>query len=438
MKPASIIKFPKDSFEMVSKRLKDTKVFNLGGRKRKLVKVFGLVHYKENNQDKNEDWKEIDLTPVIKDNKITVEEAPYKLTIDKATISFKYVSKQRGSASFGLAKIGNTDFIAYTGEVRVDGAKIWWDNVALDTDIYLELKPGGVEFYKILRSDQAIREFTWNIEHDIDNDFSMQQETGGKDAEKRKIRMTNKIVNGKVDNRRKFYQLYEKFEGKTAVCKNKKTRVLEWDNIVNYPVIIDVDITENITGTGDDGQEKVYPSNTWQNAWQYSSTELIAGLGYSAAQPYHAGFRFQSIAVGQGDTIDLANLKLTITGTPGSPLTQIYGDDVDEAPAWGAASKPTTATKTTAKTAFAPTANGVNTIDVTAIIQELVNRGGWATGQDMRLFAWNTGTGNGEYWKAYDYNAAQAKAAILEIDFTEAVSGGVKDIIGPGIIPFSR
>ena len=101
-----------------------------------------------------------------------------------------------------------------------------------------------------------------------------------------------------------------------------------------------------------------------------------------------------------------------------------YGDDVDDAAVWSAGNKPSGVTKTTANTALAFGTNDTFVSqDVTGIVQEIVNRAGWVSGNDMRFALLNTGAVQG-YMRFDDYSRAGTNHAILEVTFAAASSTG--------------
>ncbi|MBA7716361.1 hypothetical protein ES703_125432 [subsurface metagenome] len=77
--------------ELREKRTANSKTFDLGKGRRRLVAHIGDVHYKDNYASPSEQWKDIDLT--WEGNRIT--KAPYELTLDgnKCTILDKKSGK---------------------------------------------------------------------------------------------------------------------------------------------------------------------------------------------------------------------------------------------------------------------------------------------------------------------------------------------------------
>lgn len=143
-----------------------------------------------------------------------------------------------------------------------------------------------------------------------------------------------------------------------------------------------------------------------------------AGMLFSSE--YEAGLRFQSVAVPQSATIVSATLTLNITSVNGSPETTVYGVDVDDAAAWAAPGNLPGNATTTTESSPGPTATGSQQIDVTAIVQEIVGRGGWTSGNDMAFVVLNDKalSGQDHTWFAEDLNDAGGNEARLDIDYT--------------------
>jgi hypothetical protein len=131
------------------------------------------------------------------------------------------------------------------------------------------------------------------------------------------------------------------------------------------------------------------------------STIVIDGRGK------WGGFRFQNISIPQGATIDSATFYMRHTGdsTQEQITIELYGVDTDDfSSAWGSSNKPSNQTLTTNydtntfNSAFTPNSlYDTREYDIKDIVQEIVNRGGWSSGNDMgfvakRLFDVDRGT----------------------------------------------
>lgn len=166
-----------------------------------------------------------------------------------------------------------------------------------------------------------------------------------------------------------------------------------------------------ITDTADDGYEysaSVYISQVW-------------GGSYSGSALY-GFFRFLNVTVPQGATVSSATLTLNIISVAGTPNTTLYGVDADNAAAFAdPGNLPSAATKTTASADPDPAATGTKVITITTIVQEIVDRAGWASGNAM-AFVVDVHAGGTNYWLAEDYEDAGTAEATLDITYTAGSS----------------
>ena len=122
----------------------------------------------------------------------------------------------------------------------------------------------------------------------------------------------------------------------------------------------------------------------------------------------------------QGATISSATLTVDILFISGSPNANVYGDDVDSAPGWSnPGSRVKEITKTTAVTNITPSSVGLYPISITGIVQELVDRAGWASGNHMRFGFFNNAQSDNDFAFAAFEHATRTEAQ-LEIEYEEA------------------
>jgi len=152
-------------------------------------------------------------------------------------------------------------------------------------------------------------------------------------------------------------------------------------------------------------------------------------MGKDVADSFDSGFRFLNVTVLAGSTIDSATLTIrsraTQTAATDTHFT-VAGDDVDDAAAWSATSRPDQITQTTATVAWNPAAWVNDTaygITITSIIAEIVARAGWASGNDLRLAVLDNGSSNSVVLRAWDFSDEYG-IATLTIAYT-AASGGL-------------
>jgi hypothetical protein len=143
------------------------------------------------------------------------------------------------------------------------------------------------------------------------------------------------------------------------------------------------------------------------------------------------GMRFNGIAIPQGATITKAYIQFTVDeATSASCNLTIKGEDSDNAVAFATRSKNVSLrVKTTASVNWQPAAWAAvdigaarQTPDLKSIIQEIVDRSGWASGNSMAFIVTGTGTGKRT---AVAYETNSANAAMLYIEYTFLKAGKI-------------
>ena len=135
------------------------------------------------------------------------------------------------------------------------------------------------------------------------------------------------------------------------------------------------------------------------------------------------GYRFQNVTIPNASTINTATLSYYVTSTARDDNEQdVYGEDVDDAATFStAANNISGRTLTTAKTNVTANSVGVGfyAVDVTAVVQEIINRAGWVSGNDLALIM---DALTGVNLSPDTYDNSPTNAAKLDIDYT--ASGG--------------
>lgn len=403
-----------------------SKTFDIGGGQRRVIQRMAPLHWRANLADGAETWKEIDLTITQgTGGQYRVVSGFYAVLIDPAQVSYRYATNRAsGVTVVTLAEVGGAapDYRAMT--VEVAGNRFTWRDVAPGVDMYLVCRPCYAELFKVVRDATAARSFGWQVTEDNDDDPNRAarfvRETAGWDGDRSPLEMTTAVSNQRVlaGGRRRF--LYrETWTGRVSRITDRATRQRAWFADAAYPATIDATVTENIGAGADDGNEV---SGTWDG------TGGVVNIGLGAAgTDLHGGFRFQTVDVPQGATVSSATLTIRVIDISGAPTVSIYGDDVDDAPAWGSSSRPSSGfTKTTAKTDITSAiGTGLEAIDVTAIVQEIVDRAGWTNNNDIRFGAFNTkASGSYHYFTVEMYEHAGTDEAQLDITYTAGGGGG--------------
>ncbi len=424
--------------ELRKERTRTSKTFDMGKNKRRLIKSLAPVHYK-NRAGK---FRTIDTTIRQDGKNFVVDRTDFDLSILSDQVGYSYTSKRGGDVTVRLLELDGAPVkdLKLNIAPRLDGDKLWYDEVLPGLDIYIEVRPLQVQVWKIIKTKDAAHEFKWLVkENNTRKKFTVRDKTEGTDNHngerghgrgKRGLKRKLEIIPKRKDFDDHF-TFKETITTRTAK-KDKRTRRKNWaKGEIVYPLLVDQDIIENIVANEDDGMEFYYGPPISNTGWNYTDvTNVVGALSTTATTTtpttttftyslsLQGGVRFRQLNIQQGSIINSAILKLKIDGAPAGTLkSQIYGDNVDDALQWSAGNRPSGITKTTAKTATAGIVAGWNSLDVTAQVQEIVNRGGWLENNDLRFGLLNTGVAT-QYFIFYDYASGAANAAILEIDYT--------------------
>lgn len=132
------------------------------------------------------------------------------------------------------------------------------------------------------------------------------------------------------------------------------------------------------------------------------------------------GLRFNSVTVPSGAIINSAKITIRPTGESNYQYYQkIYGIDEDDTADFS--SDPTGRAKTTASVDWDP--NGffdetdIDTSNIGSIVQEIIDRAGWSSGNDMGFLILDDG-GSSHTVDVYDYSSSPSFCALLTIEYT--------------------
>ena len=169
--------------------------------------------------------------------------------------------------------------------------------------------------------------------------------------------------------------------------------------------------TKRVILGSDDGQK--YSTYQW-----YNNFNTI-----SVGKDYKAAVRFQSVGIQPGASISSAYLELTTPqyGWLNPVSLRLYGIDEDNTTTY--TTDPTGRATTTAYTNW--TINplvGQTTYkspDISGLVQEIIDRGGWSGGNAMGIHIRDNGTQYGSDMESYESDAAEA--AYLIINYTGTI-----------------
>ena len=196
-------------------------------------------------------------------------------------------------------------------------------------------------------------------------------------------------------------------------------------------VLAQATLEVRVSHDDDDAEEN---SSTGEVYLESSDLELANDADYDTV-----GMRFRNLTIPQGAAITNAYIQFKVDETSsGSVSLTIHGQDIDDAATFSSSSNYNISgrTKTSASVAWSPPAwtsagaAGVDqqTPDLTAIVQEIVNRSGWTSGNDMVMIITGTGTRTAE-----SHDGDSSGAPLLHVEYTTG-GGGDDDDSGGGTI----
>ncbi len=151
-------------------------------------------------------------------------------------------------------------------------------------------------------------------------------------------------------------------------------------------------VISTIKERSDDAEE-----NYWNGNMDLTSTDLE--INYVGRTPQILGMRFQSIEIPRGATIQSASIEFEIDENQSGNMTTIIAGEATDNPGTfttqrrNVTNRPITTARVNWVNPPAPTVNSkLTTPDLTNIVQELVNRGGWNPGNAMAFVIYPTGT----------------------------------------------
>lgn len=177
-------------------------------------------------------------------------------------------------------------------------------------------------------------------------------------------------------------------------------------------------LNTQIATSGDDGRN-------YSGTGGFKTTGTIGCMGNSTNAVRlvcNAFFRFDNVVIPNAATINSAHLELYPNGNDnGSPELIVYGVDEDSAAAPTTASEFAADPHTSASVQWDATwvaSVWEQSPDIKTIIQEIVNRGGWASGNALMLQVCDDlGSGtNNVYAVFYDNDPALAAKLYIEYD----------------------
>lgn len=162
---------------------------------------------------------------------------------------------------------------------------------------------------------------------------------------------------------------------------------------------------------------------------------------------YNGSFRFTGVTIPAGATITSAKITFT-TNSYGGPTNQLYlkiiGVDEDDTAEYVTSPIDTarTRTHTTASVDWDPNITFTtqyqtyDTADFTSVVQEIIDRGGWASGNDLGIYIYDDGTALDKTVGFYSYSSDSSRAPLLTVTYeTASPSVSPSSSISPSVSP---
>jgi len=360
--------------EMPEKRQENSKRFRVDSKTRQLRVSMGAVHYKDDYAS-DEPWKDIDLN--WDGNKIT--KAPYELTRDDKKLTIR--NKKTNEVS------------------TIELTSIFPPGLKLE----VLSERGAVRFRHILPNDKIPFEAKFSVAgkgiiktkaFDDDGEIVLDTETIGD------------VITEKLN------EVRDKQTGKIRPAKGN----------------ISIDPTWQVAASTDDCR-RILTTDYWSLATAYSA----AGAFPVSSYQWGSGMRFTNITITHGATIDSAYLTLRAYNSSSTTVcnTRISAEDVDNAPTFADdadAFDARWANRTTARVDWDGIGAWTKDTDydspeIKTVIQEIVDRDGWASGNDIVIFWDDFDDRATTYRQTYSYDDSTSKAPQLVITYTAPPRG---------------
>ena len=152
-------------------------------------------------------------------------------------------------------------------------------------------------------------------------------------------------------------------------------------------------------------------------------------VGNVDSDVFDMGFSWDTVTVASGSTVTSCTVELYMKWGNGenSIVTTLAGFDEDDTAVFASGTRPSTRTKTTASVAgsydYATdfTANTYLALgDASAIVQEIIDRAGWVSGNALGMVLLDNASGADVRWQFQDYNNDATNTAKITIVYTPA------------------
>ena len=161
----------------------------------------------------------------------------------------------------------------------------------------------------------------------------------------------------------------------------------------------------------------------------WTSVDTALDMGEYNTNSRSSWMRFAGVTIAQGATIDVATLTFTarLSQSGATVNLTIQGEDADNATQVTSAADYNGRAKTTASVAWNAVAawtaeSTYSPADLKTIIQEIINRGGWSSGNAVSIFVQDNASSASAFRPGYSYDGSTTKAPKLDITYTAPIA----------------
>jgi type IV pilus assembly protein PilY1 len=175
-------------------------------------------------------------------------------------------------------------------------------------------------------------------------------------------------------------------------------------------------VSETVAAGGDDGY--------WDDMGTFDNTGTTMNVGYTGMGMTEDSYaRFTTVALPQGQTILTATLTFIVGANASAAFDMaIRGEDIDDSAQHASQGDASGATLTTASVTWTgdsgwETGDTAESPSITTIIQEIIDRGSWATGNDLTLQVKYAGSSSTEAYQFKTFDDDSTVAAVLTVTY---------------------
>ena len=372
--------------ELTDRRTASAKWFAMQDGTIKVIAKMASVHF----FDDDNTWKDIDLSTTVNNlGQVVASALPYRFRLLDTGVGFEYRARSGGTVHMELLRAGTTQIDRNaTYAFTRSGRFINFDGIATDLHIQFAVNRDGLNTFRVLDSSSAPKAFRWLVIYDDQGANLLDDSLTGYDNSNntkprdfplnRRLNLSLTKTPTTAPAGFSAYLADEVWNGQIEQI-DPATHIRSWTTGAIYPVTIDPDVTVHVSADSDNGYQ-YGSSGNWFNAQAYGG-HTVFWIGNNFVKEY-AGIRFASVGINQGASLASAVLKMNVVTKLGNyGGGNVYGIANDNPVTFSTANKPTTRTLTTAYTSWPrPTGSGIVSSDVTSVVQEIINRAGFANG----------------------------------------------------------